>query len=1011
MASISSIPTTRVSDLLVRERLLTQLQSEQARLLQLQTQVSTGQRFQRPSEGPVQALQGIAIRNLLQRKEQTKANLASASSYVSATETSLSNVSSLINDVRALALQSAGEGATSAERQAAVSNLDVMLDRMLQLSNQSFRGRYLFAGANTAKPAFEKQGEFVVFRGDNSRLQTFSDLTTLFDTSVTADDTFGSLSPTASASADLNPTLNDSTPLSALRGGQGISHGNIAVSDGLNTSIINLDSAVTIGDVARLLEKYPPGWDRLPPTGRTLTANVGPRGLEITLNGGSLTIGDVGNGTVATELGLRTSGGFGPGPFVGGDVNPLLLRTTRLSDVLSSRARAYLTPSGNNNDIVIEATTGGAQYNGVKVKLINDDHFQAGLGLVAGSEIAQYSPTAVAARAALVMPGPSNDLMLTATTPGESFNDVQIDIVIGGNIGNNATANYNAGTKRLTLTIDDSGETQIGTLVTAINGTGSFTAARDTTGADPVIDNTASVGAAAAGTNVANTFNTGSDANTLTVRIQPGFSTASNIVAAINSTGTFSARLDSTEAANSGFGTVVDSLADAGTAAVTSGGSGTDLDRTSGIRIVNGNQTYTITFENAETIDDLLNKINHSDAGVLAEINPDGNGIQVRSTLSGSELYIGENGGTTASQLGIRTLTGDTALANLNGGKGVRTNTGSDFSITRRDGVVIPVDLDGGTYATASINGAGANDGLTFSRLTPGVAGNSFSIRIVDSGLGGGDSVALSGNTLTYSVDIAAGFTANEAVALLAGDSVLSQQFAARLDTGADPSNNGSSNLAATGPVSFTGGKASALTINDVLNVINNAPANITGGSTLQARLAHVGNGIELVDSSPGGGTLTVAGSPAIATALDLGLIPNGQITSVSPTTSGGNQIITGGDNNPTEVRSLFTAILRLKRAIAAGDNPAIQDNIALLDSLGDQVTAVRAELGVRAQSIDTLDVQLQDETVELDKVRSSNLEVDITEAISQLLARQAAFEAALRAAASIGQLSLLNFL
>ena len=101
MASISSIPTTRVSDLLVRERLLTQLQSEQARLLQLQTQVSTGQRFQRPSEGPVQALQGIAIRNLLQRKEQTKANLASANSYVSTTETALSNVSSLVNDVRA----------------------------------------------------------------------------------------------------------------------------------------------------------------------------------------------------------------------------------------------------------------------------------------------------------------------------------------------------------------------------------------------------------------------------------------------------------------------------------------------------------------------------------------------------------------------------------------------------------------------------------------------------------------------------------------------------------------------------------------------------------------------------------------------------------------------------------------------------------------------------------------------------------------------------------------------
>ena len=68
MASIVPIPTTRVSDILVRERMLTQLQSDQLALFRLETQLSTGYRLSLPVTMP-RGLRAMALQSLLERKD------------------------------------------------------------------------------------------------------------------------------------------------------------------------------------------------------------------------------------------------------------------------------------------------------------------------------------------------------------------------------------------------------------------------------------------------------------------------------------------------------------------------------------------------------------------------------------------------------------------------------------------------------------------------------------------------------------------------------------------------------------------------------------------------------------------------------------------------------------------------------------------------------------------------------------------------------------------------------
>ncbi len=190
-------------------------------------------------------------------------------------------------------------------------------------------------------------------------------------------------------------------------------------------------------------------------------------------------------------------------------------------------------------------------------------------------------------------------------------------------------------------------------------------------------------------------------------QVAPGKTTANDIINALNNnpavSSLFTASLtpqDSTDAADAGTG-----LIDASATTTLSGGSGTPFD-TTGIQINSGGQSYDISFTGAQTVQDVINDINGSKAGAVASINAQGTGINIQSNLSGADFSIGENGGTTASQLGVLTLTASTPLAELNHGQGVQ-NLGSgvpDFSIERPDGTTFNVSVAGANSIGDVIN-------------------------------------------------------------------------------------------------------------------------------------------------------------------------------------------------------------------------------------------------------------------------------------------------------------------
>ncbi len=865
--AVFPIPTTRISGLLVQRRLLSQLSTTNIDVLKLQSQLGSGRRLGVPSDDPAAATQGIRLQRVLEQKEQSQVNIQTTNTFLAAADTILSSVSQSLIDVRGLAVSMSDSTTTSSQREAAVIEINRAIDKLVSEGNTAFRGRHLFAGANGGQEPFEADGKFVTYHGNEGSLQSYVDLDILLDTNISGNGVFGAFSAEVQGTGDLNPILTEQTRLVDLHDGKGVKQGSIFISDGASQVAVDLTNAETLGDIKRLIEANPP-------PGRTLLVDVGDTGLIVDLDGaggGSLTISEVEGGTTAAELGILELSGAGTAPLIGSDLRPRLNLTTNLNDILGTKARGSLV-------FAAEATLNGFDNFGTQIDV-------------------------------------------KAAAPGVSLAEVKIRFQAVNGLGfGNETAIYNPGNKTLTLQIDDAVATSSTNVAAAITAEGTFTANASGVGS---IDGSLARDLGVTAVTEANVLqvasvNPGTDLNNVNISIatQAGLgetpvavydNIADTLIISIDDATPTS--LDKIAAAVDGLaefsaiarpnveGTVAPDPADVAASVTTVGGTGVDLDQTSGIQIINGETTHTVNFAGAETVSDLLNVLTNSDADLLAEINDTGNGINVRSRVSGANFHIGENGGTTAAELGIRSFTQNTKLSTLNFGRGVESIAGTDFTIRRNDGFDLQVDI------------------------------------------------------------------------------------------------------------------STAATVGDVVDLINNHVDNQNPATQVTARLAQVGNGIELVDPTPGVGVLTVIKEFSSNAARDLGLIPTDQDQASTPNPGLDPEVLTGRDVNPLETHGVFNSLRRLADAIQNFNIPEIERATALLDMDIDRVNFARAEIGVRGQTLDRLSGRIDAEQVQLQETLSLEIDVDFVEAATNLTAQQATLQASLQLIGTTFQLSLLDFL
>jgi flagellar hook-associated protein 3 len=324
---MSVVPTgiSRVSNLMQSSLLTSQITGTQTQLLTIQNELSTGLAVNTPSDNPAAAAIIIQLQQTLNRQASYNDTINGVSAQMSQTDTSLGNLTTLLQQAEQIASADVGSDVSQTQRTSDATVVQSIYTQALAIANQQANGQYLFAGASANTQPFVESNGVVEFVGSADTLQSQINDGIQVDSQSNGAEVFGALDTGVNGTADLAPDISATTPLSSLGGATntGIQLGSLTLSNGVVTKNVDLSSAATVGDVVNLINQAAVGGITATITGQGLTITGAPAD-NITITGS--TAETLGIATPATGAGANT-------PVVGSSLSPQVTLLTSLSSL------------------------------------------------------------------------------------------------------------------------------------------------------------------------------------------------------------------------------------------------------------------------------------------------------------------------------------------------------------------------------------------------------------------------------------------------------------------------------------------------------------------------------------------------------------------------------------------------------------------------------------------------------------------------------------------------------
>ncbi|AFM42738.1 flagellar hook-associated protein 3 [Desulfosporosinus acidiphilus SJ4] len=148
----------RVTSGMMSRNFLQNLNGSQENLLILQNQLSSGLRILEPSDDPSGANKVLGYKTSLSMLTQTQTNVTQASSFMGTTDSTLSDVQSMLQRAYELAVQGANDTNSSTSREDIATEVDQITKQIGTLANTKFGDRYIFNGTATDQLPVDSTG-------------------------------------------------------------------------------------------------------------------------------------------------------------------------------------------------------------------------------------------------------------------------------------------------------------------------------------------------------------------------------------------------------------------------------------------------------------------------------------------------------------------------------------------------------------------------------------------------------------------------------------------------------------------------------------------------------------------------------------------------------------------------------------------------------------------------------------------------------------------------------------
>lgn len=149
----------RITNRVMNNNLLMNLNRGLTRLDKINQQLGSKKQINVPSDDPVKA--GIILRtsSSIREADQYIRNIGTAESWLDASDIVMKDVLAVIHRAKELGINGSSSHLDETARGALADEVEQLYDNLLQLSNSTHGGRYLFSGQYTQHESFTKVGE------------------------------------------------------------------------------------------------------------------------------------------------------------------------------------------------------------------------------------------------------------------------------------------------------------------------------------------------------------------------------------------------------------------------------------------------------------------------------------------------------------------------------------------------------------------------------------------------------------------------------------------------------------------------------------------------------------------------------------------------------------------------------------------------------------------------------------------------------------------------------------
>ena len=156
----------------------------------LNEKLTTGKEVNRPSDDPIAMSNILGYRSTISSLEQYETNIERGNSWLRYTEAALTQAEDLVKNAHTLAVQMS-TGTNEAQLEIIAPQVRQIAEQLLQVTNTSLSGKFLFSGHKTETIPFTMDEDLnVTYHGDNNKIKYSVDETTDVVVNITGHETF-----------------------------------------------------------------------------------------------------------------------------------------------------------------------------------------------------------------------------------------------------------------------------------------------------------------------------------------------------------------------------------------------------------------------------------------------------------------------------------------------------------------------------------------------------------------------------------------------------------------------------------------------------------------------------------------------------------------------------------------------------------------------------------------------------------------------------------------------------